>query len=123
MVRAEGEVEIRREVRKVVPRLARVVPVMELRRTEQPLQRPERHARVGVDEDRPTGTKHGDPGEELAVDAEHDGREVHARRRRDAVERVLSMRGHPVELLRGVVHGVETPENVEPMTRAVEPID
>ena len=110
MIRAEGDVEPRREVREVVGRArvaglgARMMPMMELGRAEQPAQRPERKPRVGVHEDRPRTAENGDAREELQANAECDGGEVHAELRHEAVERMLAMRGEPVEVLGAVMH-------------------
>lgn len=96
VVRPEEHVEVGGKVCEVVPRLPRVMPVMELRRAEHIREGPERKAHVGVDEDGPEGSKDGDSREHVDAHAEEHRREVHQQRRRDPVERMLTVCGHPV---------------------------
>ena len=120
---AEEPVDPRGEVRivaDVAP--ARVMPVVQLGCAQEHAQRTERQAHVRVDQDRPQRSERDESERVLEREAERDGGEVHERLRVEAVERVLAMRGEEVETLRGVVHGVEAPQHVEAMLRAVSPV-
>jgi hypothetical protein len=75
-----------------------------------------------VDKDRPHAPEHNEARERRDREAHDDHREVRAELRDDAVERVLSVSGEPVEVLGAVVHGVEAPQPVERVARAVEPV-
>ena len=100
-----------------------MVPVVELRRAEQPAQGAEREAHVGVDEDRPHAAERGDAGEPPERHAEEERGEVLRELREDPVDGVLAVRGEEVQVLGAVVHGVEPPQRLPRVARAVEPVD
>ena len=87
-----------------------MVPVVELRRRDQPAQRAEAQAHVGVDED---GLEGGQPhvsAEGLLAELHQVEGDERQRPGQDLIERVDAGRRQPVHLRDAVVHGVEAPE-------------
>jgi hypothetical protein len=125
VVRPEEHVDPRSEVREIVPRPidARVMPVVQLGRAEHPSQRPERQVHVRVDEDGPHASQCGEGCERAERHAQQEGGEVLAKLRRDAVERVLAVGREEVEVFGAVVDGVEAPQRLPRVARAMEPVD
>jgi hypothetical protein len=102
---------------------AGMVPVVELGRAEDPAERAERQADVGVDEDGPHPPQ-GEQGRDVVErEAHHEGGEVHGELRAEAVQGVLAVRGEEVEVLGAVVDGVDAPERRERVAGAVKPVD
>jgi hypothetical protein len=115
-VGAEHDVDPRRQVR-VVARIAvaGVVGAMERWRAEEKAERAEIERDVRVDEDREERAKGDEPEEAVEWEAEEDGGRVHDGLRVEAIERMLAVRGEPVDVLARVVDGVDAPEEVDPM--------
>lgn len=125
VVGAEDAVEVGGEVREVVRGALDpgVVPVVKLGGAQDPAQRTEGEAHVGMDEDRPEAAQDHQRAHGLEGEAEDDARQVEAELGEEAVEGVLAVGGEPVEVLDAVVHGVEAPEQVDAVAGAVEPVD
>src|SRR5262245_6829101 len=101
----------------------RVVMVVELRRPEQDSEWSEPHSHVGVDEDPPRAAEHGERCEDVEAKPEDERRQVLTELGAEAIERMLAVRGKPVEVLARVMHGVEAPQEVVMVARPMEPID
>ena len=124
-VRAEENVEIRGEIGEVVRCSlgADVVIVMDLRRPEQITERADREANIRVNENRPKTPDHHERAEGLEREPEHNARQIQEELRRDTVEGVLAVGGHPIEVLGAVMDRMKAPQKIEAVARAVEPIN
>ena len=100
-----------------------VVPVVELRRSQQHPERAQREPHVAVDEDGPDAPEGDEAGDELEREAEHERRQVLEGHGPEPIERVLPIGGEEVEALCGVVDAVEAPEERHPVGEPVPPVD
>lgn len=125
MVGPENEVQVRREVREVVLGLAdaRMMPMVQLRRSEEVPQRSQREPHVGMDEDRPHPAEDHERPQQVEPQPEEDAGQVQERLRAQTVQRVLSMGCQPVQVLHRMVDRVKAPQEVEMVAGAMEPID
>ena len=125
VVRAEQPVEHRQVDGEVLVhrlRLRRVVPVVELRRGQQPAQRPELEPHVGVDEGRLDADERHVGEQRPLREPEDVDRDVGQAARHRHVHQVQPRAGQPVHRLRRVVDGVEAPERGHAVERAVDPV-
>ncbi len=100
-------------------RLIGMVPVMELRRGEHPLQWPEGQPDIGMNEVRLDEIDGAIGSDCLGGKAEQRQRQGRAERREDLIDRMDPVRGQPVQLLDAVVHGVEAPQERHGMDKPV----
>lgn len=106
---AEQNVHHRREIG-IVSRitLLRMMPVMQFRRADDHAQRTERQADVGMNMDRPDAAEGGEPGERGEIESQQKCRQVDQADGVNVVWRMLAVRRQTVEMLRAVMHGVES---------------
>ena len=99
-----------------------VMPVMELRRRDQPLQRTEIEAHVGVDERR-LHAHHDEIRKERPLGkSQHVDRHVRQTARDRDVDQMQPRAGQPVHLLRRMMHGVKPPQRRDRVERAMHPV-
>jgi hypothetical protein len=100
-----------------------VVPVVEFRGTDEGAKGAKWKANVGMNVDGPDAAKGQKPGEGFERETEEKGGEVDDGHGVDGVERVLAVRCQPVEMLRAVMDGMESPEEGILMLETVCPVD
>ena len=99
------------------------MPMVQLGRADQHPQRPERQPHVAVNVDGPNPAKGDQAGERRHREAQQESRQVDHRQRVDGIDRMLAVRGQPIEMLGAVMDGVEPPQQRHAMLQAMSPVD
>src|SRR4051794_35533311 len=100
-----------------------MVPVVEFRCANEHAQGADGEADVGVDVDGPDSAEGDEGGEGFEGEAEDEGGEVDQADGVDGIDGVFTVGGEPVEVFRGMVDGVEAPEEANAVLEAVAPVD
>jgi len=96
---------------------------MEVGGTQEHLQRAEWKTHIGVNEDRPNTTEGNQASECRDGEPQREHGKVHKGHSVDCIEGVFAVRGKPVEVLRTVMHGMESPQEAHPVLKAMAPVN
>ena len=123
MERAEEQVEERKESGEIRGRGVQVMMVVVVAGgDDDAAQESKTPPHLYMREGNKGAVKNGDEGHEWAMEAEGDGGDVGSDDKEKGVEGVLSVGGEPIDVLGGVVHRVEAPEEAPRVTQSMGPV-
>src|SRR6267378_4673130 len=100
-----------------------MMPVMQFRRTDQYPETPNGQTNIGVNINCPKPTKGQQPRQCFEWKSHDEGGQVDQTHRVNRIERVLPMRGQPIQVFGAVMDRMETPQEADPMLKPMPPIN
>jgi hypothetical protein len=100
-----------------------MVPVVELRGTDEHAERSNRQADIRVNVDSPNAPKGDKARERCNGEANDAERQVGEEQGVNCIEWVFAVRGKPVQMFGTVVDGMEAPEEGDTVLEAMAPVD
>src|SRR6266850_6155334 len=100
-----------------------MMPMMKLRSADEYPQRADGQADVRVDVDGPEAAKGKQPRQGFQAEPHDEGGQVDEPHRVNCVQRMLAMRGEPVQMFGAVMNRMKTPEKADPMLQTMPPVN